>query len=248
MPILVKTRPFGFVLLFVAAAYAYDALRTDSTRTGRASFYHSRSGQGTCALPGTPPWDSFYVALNRRDFAKSTACGACAWIYHDSDSVQVRVIDRCAGCGKGKIDLSRAAFRKLATLGTGHIGVRWRFAACPDSSFAVRRTAGSSGFWTSLQAWGLPWPVESLMVARPDGSWLRFRKERHNHFTARALPFQPWVLRTVDLHGRVRLDSLSEFLPGDTLLLDEIEPDSTDSGEVLPVQARPDSAVYLPGQ
>lgn len=203
-----------------------DPLRTDSTRTGRASFYHARSGQGTCTLPATPPWDSFYVALNRRDFAKSLACGACVRVYHDSDSVLVRVVDRCGGCGKGKIDLSRAAFRKLATLGTGHIGVRWRFAPCPDSSYAVRRTLGSSGFWSSLQAWGMPWPVESLSVAAADGSWQSFRRERHNHFTARKPPPLPWTLRSVDLFGRTRVDSLLDLNPGDTLLLDEYEDDS----------------------
>ena len=246
MSIHASIRSIELVAIFAAAVSARDALRTDSIRTGRASFYHSRSGQGTCTLPATPPWDSFYVALNRRDFAKSTACGACVRVYHDSDSVLVRVVDRCGGCGKGKIDLSRAAFRKLATLGTGHIGVRWRFAPCPDSSLAVRRTAGSSGFWTSLQTWGLPWPVDSLMVARPDGSWLRLRKERYNHFTARGLPSQPWTLRSVDLHGRVRLDSLPEFLPGDTLLLDEIATDSTDSVEVFRSEPASDSAVYLP--
>ncbi len=201
-------------------------MRIDSTRTGRASFYHARSGQGTCTLPPRSPWDSFYVSLGRGDFAKSLACGACAMVRHDSDSVVVRVIDRCAGCAKGRIDLSRAAFRKLATLGTGRIGVRWRFVPCPDSSYAVRRTLGSSGFWSSLQVWGMPWPVESLSVATVDGSWQPFRRERHNHFTARRLPPLPWILRSVDLSGRERVDSLLDLNPGDTLLLDEHEDDS----------------------
>lgn len=229
------------VLLAVGAATARDALRTDSTRVARASFYHARSGQGTCTLPPEAPWDSLYVSVGRTDFVNSLACGACMVVHHASDSVIVRVTDRCQGCRKGKIDLSRAAFRKLASLGTGIIPVRWRFAPCPDSSYAVRRTNGSSGFWSSLQAWGLPWPPESLWVAGSDGNWLPLRRERHNHFTGRRLPPLPWTLRTSDLFGRIRIDSTLDLNPGDTLLLDLTEPDTTalDSLSAAPTSILP---------
>jgi len=213
--------------LVATSAMARDALRTDSTRTGRASFYHARSGQGTCTLPPRSPWDSLYVSVGRTDFAKSLACDACMMVRHEADSVMVRVIDRCQGCRKGKIDLSRAAFRKLASLGTGRIEVSWRFVPCPDSSYVLRRTNGSSGFWSSLQAWGLPWPVAELSVADADGKWQAFHRERHNHFTRRNLPDLPWTLRSVDLMGRVRIDSAVDLLPGDTLLMDLTESDST---------------------
>ena len=211
----------GAILLSVwlGAPSARDRLHADSTRSGSATYYHSRSGIGTCTLPATAPWDSFYVSVNRKDFAKSLACGACMLVRHDTDSLLVRVSDRCPGCRPGGLDLSRAAFRKLAPLGVGRIAVSWHFAACPESSLVVRRTRGSSSFWSSLQIWGLPWPVETLFVAKGNG-WLGFHRERHNHFTARTLPPTPWTLRSVDVRGGVRIDSSLALEPGTRLDLD----------------------------
>ena len=197
----------------LARAKAAVRPHPDTLHAGKATFYHARSGMGTCTLPSEAPWDSFYVSLNHRDFAKSLACGACLIVHHDTDSVLVRVSDRCHGCRPGGLDLSRAAFRRLAPLGAGRIPVTWRFAPCPESSLVVRRTKGSSSFWSSLQAWGMPWPVESLSVADQE-RWIPFRRERHNHFTARHLPPTPWTLRTVDLRGFTRIDSAVALDPG----------------------------------
>jgi expansin len=208
----------------LAPAKAGDRLHADSTRSGHATFYHARNGGGTCTLPATPPWDSLYVSVNRKDFAKSLACGACMMVRHDTDSVLVRVNDRCHGCRPGGVDLSRAAFRHLAPLGAGRIPVAWHYVACPESSLVVRRTKGSSRFWSSVQVWGLPWPVETLSVATGN-SWIGFHRERHNHFTARKLPPTPWSLRTVDVHGAVRIDSSLALDVGASLHPDL--PDST---------------------
>jgi expansin (peptidoglycan-binding protein) len=140
-------------------------------------------------------------------------------VRRDTDSVLVRVSDRCPGCKPGGLDLSRAAFRRLAPLEVGRIAVSWHYVACPESSLVVRRTQGSSRFWSSLQAWGLPWPVETLSVANGSG-WIGFHRERHNHFTARNLPPTPWTLRIVDVRGAVRIDSSLALEVGTSLNLD----------------------------
>lgn len=226
-----------FLAVWSGAPRAADRLHLDSTRTGSATYYHARSGIGTCTLPPEAPWDSFYVSLNRKDFAKSLACGACLVVHHDRDSVLVRVSDRCPGCRPGGLDLSRAAFRALAPLGAGRIPVDWRFVPCPESSLVVRRTKGSSTFWSSLQVWGLPWPVESLSVTDGSADWIPFRRERHNQFTARRLTPLPWILRTVDVRGEARVDSFLYLEPGGTRFLDDAPPlggaadrDSLDGG------------------
>lgn len=139
----------------------------------------------------------------------------------DTDSVLVRVTDRCGGCRKGGIDLSRTAFRRLAPLGRGRTSISWHFAACPESSLAISRTRGSSTHWSSLQAWGLPWPVDSISV-RSDTTWIPFRRAHHNHFTARDLPPTPWTVRLVDVRGQERIDTALALEPGITL-----HPDST---------------------
>jgi len=214
--------------LFAITVLAREPLRVDSVRTGRATFYHAPGSRGTCLLPPEKPWDSLYASLGIPDFAGAFACGACVSVHHGSDSVTVRASDRCRGCHRGAIDLSRAAFRKLAPLGTGRIRVSWRFVACPESSYAVRRTDGSSRHWSSFQAWGLPWPVQGMSLQGADGAWRDLHHERHGHFTLRPLPPFPWVLRSVDALGRDRLDTLDEFAPGDTLRLDQA---AVDSGE-----------------
>ena len=209
--------------LLIVPVLGGDLLRSDSLRTGRASYYHARSGQGTCGLPPEAPWDSLYASLSPRDFSGAYSCGACVRVFRGSDSVTVRAGDRCHGCRGGGIDLSRAAFRALAPLSAGRIQVTWRFVACPDSSFAIRRTPGSSRHWSSFHAWGMPWPLASLSLQGEDGTWRTLHHERHGHFTLRPLPAFPWILRSTDVLGQERLDTLAEFDPGDTLRLDREE-------------------------
>lgn len=44
-----------------------------------------------------------------------------------SQSVTARVVDRCAGCRSGDIDLSPAAFDKIAKPSEGRVKVTWKF-------------------------------------------------------------------------------------------------------------------------
>lgn len=230
----------------VATTSVASSLDHDSLRTGRATFYRDKHGRGACALPRPAPWDTLYAAVGRGDWRNSLVCGACAWVFGSTDSVLVRIADRCPGCKPGGLDLSPAAFRKLAPLGRGRIDISWRFAPCPDSALVLNRTRGSSVHWSSLQAWGLPWPVESLAVVL-DSSRIDFQRQRHNHFTARRVPSLPWTIRTVDLLGRERIDSLLELSPGSTLRPDDPDSNRGSSGSAaaLPEETpsfAPDSA------
>lgn len=242
------------LLVFLAVPSVASSLDHDSLRTGRATFYRDKHGRGACALPRPAPWDTIYAAINRSDWRNSLVCGACAWVFGETDSVLVRIADRCGGCKPGGLDLSPAAFRKLAPLGRGRIDISWRFAPCPESTLFVNRTRGSSTHWSSLQAWGLPWPVESLSVLS-DSTSIAFKRQRHNHFTARKVPALPWTIRTVDILGRERTDSLVDLAPGSTLDLDapRLAPDSSGSPSASPSEAppsAPDSAqrAILPGR
>lgn len=210
--------------LVIATAANAGLVAPDSVRSGAASFYKTKGGRGACDLPGTSPWDTLYAAINKRDWMSSASCGACLMVRGDSDSVMVRVTDRCPGCKRGGIDLSPAAFKRLAPLGRGRTAVSWRFAACPESSLSIARTRSSSVHWSSVQVWGLPWPTDSILV-RTDTSWIPFRRQRHNHFTARDLPPTPWMVRLVDVRGHERIDSALALEPGLTLHPDL--PDST---------------------
>ncbi|KAL0080083.1 RlpA-like double-psi beta-barrel-protein domain-containing protein-containing protein [Phycomyces blakesleeanus] len=42
-------------------------------------------------------------------------------------SVRVKIVDTCPGCASGDLDLSPAAFTKLADLGVGRININWNW-------------------------------------------------------------------------------------------------------------------------
>jgi rare lipoprotein A (peptidoglycan hydrolase) len=64
-------------------------------------------------------------------------CYKCMKIYNNKNKkkyVTVKIVDKCAGCVVGKaIDLTPAAFQKLATLNQGVVDISWKVVSCPSS-------------------------------------------------------------------------------------------------------------------
>ncbi|KAJ7730360.1 hypothetical protein DFH07DRAFT_172789 [Mycena maculata] len=52
-----------------------------------------------------------------------------ATVTHGGKSIQVQIVDRCAGCEEGDIDLTPAAFAALADVSLGRTSVTWQFNA-----------------------------------------------------------------------------------------------------------------------
>ncbi|KAJ7454183.1 hypothetical protein FB451DRAFT_662237 [Mycena latifolia] len=50
-----------------------------------------------------------------------------ATVTHGGRSIQVKIVDRCANCAEGDIDLTPAAFAALADPGIGRTSVAWKF-------------------------------------------------------------------------------------------------------------------------
>ncbi|KAJ7875706.1 hypothetical protein B0H14DRAFT_2343046, partial [Mycena olivaceomarginata] len=48
-------------------------------------------------------------------------------VTHGGKSIQVRIVDRCAGCKKDDIDLRPGAFTALADMSIGRTDVAWKF-------------------------------------------------------------------------------------------------------------------------
>ncbi|KAJ7847243.1 hypothetical protein B0H14DRAFT_2770348 [Mycena olivaceomarginata] len=51
----------------------------------------------------------------------------CIGITHGGKSIQVRIVDRCAGCKRDDIDLRPGAFTALADMSIGRTDVAWKF-------------------------------------------------------------------------------------------------------------------------
>ncbi|CAE6415847.1 unnamed protein product [Rhizoctonia solani] len=65
------------------------------------------------------------VALGPSKYNKTKKCGQSITVKSGGKSVNVKVVDLCPSCGGGSLDLSPAAFKKLAPLGKGVIQVSW---------------------------------------------------------------------------------------------------------------------------
>ena len=94
---------------------------------GRASYY--AVGLGACGWISKS--SDLVVAVSPRVFdpgPRGAACGRRLRVSYAGRSITARVVDRCAGCKREDIDLSRAAFSKLAQLSAGVIVVQWQFA------------------------------------------------------------------------------------------------------------------------
>ncbi|KAI0640560.1 RlpA-like double-psi beta-barrel-protein domain-containing protein-containing protein [Trametes meyenii] len=104
---------------FVSGAQAF---------TGDATFYHPQAG-GQAGACGSHNKDSeLVVALNPTQYAKGAHCFNHISVHYKGKSVDAKVVDLCPGCGDGSIDLSPAAFKKLAPESVGRLhGVKWNF-------------------------------------------------------------------------------------------------------------------------
>jgi rare lipoprotein A (peptidoglycan hydrolase) len=63
-------------------------------------------------------------------------CYKCMKITNNKNkkNVVVKIVDKCAGCKVGKaIDLTPAAFKKLADLDVGVIDISWKAVRCPSN-------------------------------------------------------------------------------------------------------------------
>ncbi|KAI0665505.1 RlpA-like double-psi beta-barrel-protein domain-containing protein-containing protein [Trametes maxima] len=104
--------------------------------TGDATLYST--GLGACGIVNTDA--DFVVAVDHQTFDTFPGAGP----NHNADpicnkqltaktadgkSVTVTVVDRCAGCALGSIDLSPSAFLQLAPIEVGRLhGVTWTIA------------------------------------------------------------------------------------------------------------------------
>ncbi|KAB5587503.1 Rare lipoprotein A-like double-psi beta-barrel protein [Ceratobasidium theobromae] len=117
------------------------------THNGWTTYYNPSVGVGACgwsnsdselvAAIGTSLYQEMMVGeyistlLRLVSYANpnhSKACGKTAKVTWQGKSVTVKVVDRCYACGYNDIDLSPAAFQRLAALSVGKLtGSSWKF-------------------------------------------------------------------------------------------------------------------------
>ncbi|MEV0241587.1 RlpA-like double-psi beta-barrel domain-containing protein [Streptomyces sp. NPDC050674] len=98
------------------------AVSAQDTYSGQATYYDV--GLGACG--SIHKNTDFVAALNMAQYS-GDLCGRTLRVTGPDGQVDVTVVDSCPGCGHGDLDLSPAAFQKIAPLSAGRVAVRWTF-------------------------------------------------------------------------------------------------------------------------
>ena len=151
----------------------------------------------------SPPADGLYVALSAPEYAGAADCGGYLEVSGPDGSVRVKVIDQCPECAAGHIDLSEAAFARLAPLPAGLVNVSYTLLADPalPGPVAVEVKQGSSQYWLALLADNTGNPLTEVQVETSSG-WLSLERASYNYWIAASGAGQgPFTVRLTDTQG-----------------------------------------------
>jgi expansin (peptidoglycan-binding protein) len=203
-------------LHFVTASCAASAARPaglgqppppGSVTQGLAYFYDPGEGPGACSF-GPLPANGLYVSLAASRYAGGAACGSYLDVTGPAGTVTAEVVDSCPGCTNGGIDLSEAAFAKIANPAQGMAKVSYVQARDPKlpGPLALRVQQSSTSDWLGLQVLNTGNPLASVAVA-PSGSplgtdWHALTLSPDNYWTSAvgAGP-GPFRVRITDIFG-----------------------------------------------
>jgi expansin len=188
----------------VTGGQASAAVLPAAARAGagpQTATYYATRGMGNCSYP-SPPADGLYAALSPPEYARAARCGGYLEVSGPDGSVRVKVIDQCPGCAAGHIDLSEAAFARLAPLAAGRIDVSYTFLADPPlpGPLSIEVNQGSSRYWLALLADNTGNPLASVQVQTSSG-WLPLARASYNYWIASGAGPGPFTVRLTDTQG-----------------------------------------------
>jgi expansin (peptidoglycan-binding protein) len=177
------------------------ALPAVGSASGIATHYVLQSGGGNCSYPG-PPANHMFVALSAPEYHGAAPCGSYLQVKGPHGSVRVEVIDQCPECKSGHIDLSEAAFAKLAPLRDGIISVSYHTIKNPPlpGPVAFQVKNGSSQWWLALFVMNTGNAIASVQVETSPGHWLKLSHSNWNGWIAQqGAGSGPFTVRVTDV-------------------------------------------------
>ena len=173
---------------------------------GEATFYTFAHRMGNCSFE-RPPADMLVGALNTAQYARSAACGACVRIAGPKGETTIRIVDRCPRCRRGDIDLSRAAFERIADCEQGRVPIRWRVVPCAVDGPIRYHFTGSRYGWSGLQIRNHRHAIAKVEWLA-DGGVIELERQNHNYFArAASMGAGPYTLRVTDVQGGTLTDA-----------------------------------------
>jgi expansin (peptidoglycan-binding protein) len=204
----------GQVTQSQACAAVLSAAAASGTSAQTATHYVLQ-GLPNCSYP-SPPADGLFAALPPAEYASAAACGGYLQVSGPDGSVRVKVIDQCPDCASGHIDLSEAAFSRLAPLSAGLINVSYAPVSDPPlpGAVSVEVKQGSSQYWLALLADNTGNPLASVQVQTPSG-WLSLARASYNYWIAQSGSGPgPFTVRLTDTQGHQATVSGITLSPG----------------------------------
>ncbi|MBW8485426.1 expansin EXLX1 family cellulose-binding protein [Actinomadura parmotrematis] len=167
-----------------------------------SAVFHRDWSEVLCSL--APLRGGHYVSLSAAEFGTAGLCGSFIDVRGPRGRVRAMVVDRCGGCGEGRIDLSEAAFRRVAggtARGVAAVAYRRVRDPLPAPALAFRVKPGSSRDWLGLLVSGHGNPLARVEVKGRDG-WAPLRRGLDNYWTTGSRPGGgPFTVRVTDRFG-----------------------------------------------
>jgi hypothetical protein len=141
---------------------------------GHAVFYDPGHAAGSCGL-GPFPAGGRYASLPRRSYASGRACGSYVDVSGPAGTVRAEVVDVCPDCAAATVDLSRAAFARIADPRTGTVAVSYQPAVDPPlpGPLELRITAAGPPGSLAVQVLNHGNRLSSVAASGPGGRWQR---------------------------------------------------------------------------
>jgi expansin (peptidoglycan-binding protein) len=177
--------------------------------------YYDADGQGNCGFDASPH-DLMVAAINEVDYGVAEYCGAFIRVTGPTGSVDVRIVDKCPGCKRGDIDLSREAFAQIADPRLGRVQITWQLIS-PDIAGPIvyQFKDGSNPWWTAVQIRNHRNPIAKFEYQLANGSFRAVPRVDYNYFVENVSdrsPYSgmgrgPFVFRVTDIYGNTLIDT-----------------------------------------
>jgi expansin (peptidoglycan-binding protein) len=194
----------GVALLLQNGGGACAAPPTSAKHQGKATFYDLAGTQGNCSFD--PPADGLYVALGVDEYSDSLACGSYLDVTGPQGKVRVKVFDKCPECTPGWLDLSRTAFKKIASESQGVVPITYK--AVPNAAtpgpLTITFMEGASQYWWAIIIDNHANPIASVKAKGSGGTWMTAGHEDYNAWLIdQRTGTGPFQIRMTDIYGNV---------------------------------------------
>ncbi|QIS03611.1 hypothetical protein F5X71_15935 [Nocardia brasiliensis] len=218
-----------------------------SVVSGEARFY-SFGRRVSCSYPDLP-LDGLYVGMSTAEYGTAERCGGYLDVAGPRGSVRVQIVDRCPGCAPGQLDLSTAAFSRIADLSDGVAKVGYTLVRNPEPvtelTYEVKPDATAT--WFSILFAGTGNPLHEVAI-RPatGGAWQQLTRGMDNYWSISRAGPGPFAARLTDIHGnRVEIAGITVepgLRPTGARLYREAPPVAAPEASAPPISAPTTSA------